>query len=213
MENEITHMEKQALISQMNPHFIFNCLNSIKFFILNNENNKAADFLTRFSRLMRLILENSQNDLIPLKDEIDALHLYLQLEQLRFKNKFDYRIDLEGDLPIEDQKIPPLIIQPFVENAILHGLNPLPTKGLLQIIIKVSDQQYHIQIIDNGIGRKASKEIKKNSILKKKSLGMKITQRRLELIQNSLSKSLTITDLADTYGHASGTQVDIIFSL
>lgn len=130
-KHKTAQLEMQALRAQMNPHFIFNSLNSINMFILENDKQRAAEYLTKFSRLMRLILENSQEPFIPIEKELEALELYLQLESLRFEERFKYKISVENDMDVTAVKVPPLIIQPFAENAIWHGLMQKKRKAIL----------------------------------------------------------------------------------
>ncbi len=213
LQRSIGDLQNLALRSQMNPHFIFNSLNSIRYFIVSNDNQKAADYLTKFSRLIRLILENSKADFIPLEDEILTLKLYMEMEQIRFDNKFDFKIYTNGIAEVAKVIIPPMIIQPFAENAILHGIHPKEGRSHVSIDISLLDSKFVITIVDDGIGREASEKMKANSSLKKESLGMKITERRLQLLKNSMDKEFEVIDLYDINGEASGTKVVIRFDL
>jgi LytS/YehU family sensor histidine kinase len=130
---KLNELEMQALRSQMNPHFIFNCLSSINRFILKNKTEEASDYLTKFSRLVRMVLNNSRQELIALEDELETLRLYLDMEQLRFKNAFDYYINCVNEITADNIFIPPLILQPFAENAIWHGLMHKHGQGHLEI--------------------------------------------------------------------------------
>ena len=123
LQQQAAELEMQALRAQMNPHFIFNSLNSINMFILENNKLQASEYLSKFSRLVRLILQNSQETFIPLEKELEALQLYLELESLRFEQKFEYKIQIDDEVDTTVLKVPPLIIQPYAENAIWHGLN------------------------------------------------------------------------------------------
>jgi LytS/YehU family sensor histidine kinase len=208
-QSRTAELEMQALRAQMNPHFIFNCLNSINRFILKNESEAASDYLTKFSKLIRLILQNSQSHSVSLEQELEALRLYMDMEMLRFEGKFDYQISLDPDLEIEDLEVPPLVIQPYVENAIWHGLMHKQDKGYLEIGLGRENGTLYCQITDDGVGRKRAAELKSKSASKNKSLGMQITAHRLELI-NALSDKATtveVIDLVNSSGEACGTRV------
>ncbi|MBK9736939.1 MAG: histidine kinase [Saprospiraceae bacterium] len=174
--------EMQALRSQMNPHFIFNSLNSINAFIIEHKIGLASDYLTKFSKLMRLILEHSKQELITLDKELESLRLYLLLEKIRFDNSFAFDITIDTDVQEADIRIPPLIIQPFVENAIWHGLMHKKEGGLVQISITLKTSDFiAISIKDNGIGRTKAKDLKTKDSNKDRSYGMQITKERLKL--------------------------------
>jgi LytS/YehU family sensor histidine kinase len=199
----------QALRAQMNPHFIFNSLNSINRFILKNQSESASDYLTKFSRLIRLILQNSQSQFVPLENELEALKLYLEMEKLRFEGRFKFMVSCHPELEVEDLEVPPLIIQPYVENAIWHGLMHKEGQGHLSIVLHRENSMLFCQITDDGVGRKRAAELKSKSASKSKSLGMQITSHRLALL-NSLSDNETtveILDLVDPAGEACGTKV------
>ena len=210
LENELNNYMQKALSQQMNPHFIFNTLNSIQYYILQNDNLSSNKYLTKFARLMRLTLDNSQHNTIPVKDEIAALNLYLELESLRFEGKFEYNINVDSE--IEDFQIPTLLIQPFVENAIWHGLMHKDGKGQIDVNLKIVNNQVFCTIEDNGIGRKKAKEIKENKSKTHKSLGSKITENRLKLINSLFGAQMKIQylDLYDEHGNAIGTKVEIV---
>lgn len=204
--------ELKALRAQMNPHFVFNSLNSIQHFILNNKTIDAGKYLNKFARLIRLILYNSEKSSITVREELEYLQLYLDLEMLRFDNRFHYTVDITEDIDIDYIEIPAMLLQPYVENAILHGLMPREKGGELKIAFRLTDNTLVCSITDNGIGREKSIAIRQLSKQKDhKSLGMKITNDRLELINrlNGSNMSLTITDLYDESQQASGTRVDI----
>jgi tetratricopeptide (TPR) repeat protein len=202
-------LEMMALRAQMNPHFIFNCLNSINRFILKNEPEAASNYLTKFSRLIRLILQNSQAKSVCLENELEALRLYLEMEVSRFEDRFDYEIIYGQDLEIEHLEVPPLIIQPYVENAIWHGLMHKGDKGHLSIEFHQDKNTLCCRINDDGVGRKRAGELKSKSASKNKSLGMQITAHRLALINGLNAKAATVevTDLVDSSGEACGTSV------
>jgi LytS/YehU family sensor histidine kinase len=176
----------QALRAQMNPHFIFNSLNSINMFILENNKLQASEYLSKFSRLVRLILQNSQEAFIPLERELEALQLYLELESLRFVNKFEYKIAVADNVDPTMLKVPPLIIQPYVENAIWHGLMHTKEKGHLEIELYQQKEILFCKITDDGIGRKRAAELKSKSASIHKSMGMRITADRIAMLQQQI---------------------------
>ena len=208
-EKKVADLEMRALRAQMNPHFIFNCLNSIDAYIIKNDTRKASEYLNNFSRLVRLILQHSRSAYVNLKDELEALELYLKLEQMRFRNSFEYEILLKNHLTPENYEIPPMLIQPFVENAIWHGLNYKENAGRVTIEIHVEGDLLVCIIEDNGIGREASAAIRASKKVKRKSMGMGITTERIELINNmyQTNNEVEIQDLYDESGNANGTRV------
>jgi len=211
IENQVQELEQQALRLQMNPHFIFNSLNSIQSFVIENDTDKAINYLAKFSQLMRLILSGSREAYVPLEDEIKSLSYYLEIERLRFNSKFDYKIEVDDAIDKEFIETPPMIIQPYVENAILHGMINKKTKGFLSISFKIVDNILRCVVEDNGIGREKAMELKKVSGLQKKSRGMLITQQRLEILNKQTINSLYvhIEDLHDKNNKATGTRVII----
>jgi tetratricopeptide (TPR) repeat protein len=208
-KSRTAELEMMALRAQMNPHFIFNCLNSINRFILKNESEAASDYLTKFSKLIRLILQNSQAKFVCLENELESLRLYLEMEVSRFENHFDYQIICSRDLEIEHIEVPPLIIQPYVENAIWHGLMHKQDKGHLTIELHKENNMLCCLITDDGVGRKRAAELKSKSASKNKSLGMQITAHRLELINalNVKAATVEVTDLVDSSGESCGTSI------
>ena len=204
-----TELEMQALRAQMNPHFIFNCLSSINRFILKNESKIASNYLTRFSRLMRMVLNNSQKSLIALEDELEMLELYLEMERLRFKNSFDYGITYLNKVDSDNIFIPPLLLQPFCENAIWHGLMNKEGLGRLDVELSMEDKILNCVIRDNGVGREKAEEMKSKTAEKEKSMGLKITTERLTLLnkEKGLHTFYEIEDLKDENGNPGGTKV------
>lgn len=201
----------KALRAQMNPHFIFNSLSSIQHLILKSDTPAALKYLSKFSQLMRSTLENSIEKNVTLAEEIKLLETYLDLESLRFDGSFSYEIQVEKHLNTHFLEVPLLIIQPFVENAILHGLL-YKKEGEKKLVITFSENASHIiaTIEDNGIGRKASKALQEKSAKPSKiSRGMELTQKRIEILKNQPEKagSYVIEDLTDTSGKPSGTRV------
>lgn len=209
---EISKAELKALRAQMNPHFVFNSLNSIQHYILNSKGDEAVKYLNKFAKLIRIILNNSEKPLVTINEDIEALKLYLELEKMRFDNKFDYTIQLHDSIDGDYDEIPPMLIQPYLENAILHGINPKQGNGHISIMIKVVNQFIKISIIDDGIGREKSKTIQSlQPAARHKSLGMKITKDRVRIL-NSLHQStlnVNIIDLYNEKNEAIGTQVDL----
>lgn len=211
LQHKGTELEMQALRAQMNPHFVFNCLSSINKFILKNESREAADYLTRFSRLIRMVLTNSQLSMIPLSDEIEMLRLYLDMERLRFSNSFDYNIVFSNAIEPETIYIPPMILQPFCENAIWHGLMHKDGQGRLDIVMSMQSEVLKCTITDNGIGRAKAAELKSKSGEKQKSFGLKITTERLALFNNekTIRTFYNSEDVVDGEGNILGTEVTL----
>tara|TARA_R110002096_G_scaffold189878_1_gene370619 strand:+ start:34998 stop:37166 length:2169 start_codon:yes stop_codon:yes gene_type:complete len=173
----------KSLRSQMNPHFIFNALNSVNSFIASNDERTANKYLTDFSLLMRAVLENSEEDFIPLKKEIELLELYTKLEHFRFQDKFDYHIKVDENIPVNDFVIPPMLLQPYIENAVWHGLRYKKTKGHLEIsITQTKEDEITITITDDGIGREKSKALKTKHQQKQNSKGMGNIKKRVSIL-------------------------------
>lgn len=211
IEKQVFELEQKALRLQMNPHFIFNSLNAIQNFVLANDTDKAVNYLAKFSHLMRMILANSTASLITLKDEMRALTYYIDLEKLRFDDKFDYQINKDPSIDEEFVEIPPMLFQPYVENAIIHGLVNNNKPGLLEISLqRINPGTLLCTVKDNGIGREKAIEIRDKSGIKRQPKGMMITRERLEIFnkKNKKSFSVRITDLKDDYGEATGTMVE-----
>lgn len=211
LQNVQAELEMKALRAQMNPHFIFNSLNSINRFILKKDSDQAAEYLLKFSKLMRIILQNSQVTLISLESELESLELYLSLEQLRFDHQFSYEIIISPGLDVSFLKVPPLIVQPYVENAIWHGLMHKEGKGELRIEVLQDDVFFYIKVIDNGIGRKKAQELRKKPGTDHKPMGLNITANRIAIMNNLKSNrsSVEIRDIENLDGSAAGTEVTI----
>lgn len=207
LQKELAEYEQKALHLQMNPHFVFNCLGSISSFIVQNGTDSAIKYLAKFSKLMRLTLEYSKESLIPIDKEIESLQNYLELEQLRFNNKFDFTISKSNDIE-DDVVLPPLLLQPFVENAIIHGVIPKKDKGEITISFTIQNESLLCIIQDNGIGINQSKINKENSVLAHKSMAIDIIKKRLERIASSTAKrsSIKIEEVNDN-NEVSGTKV------
>ncbi len=211
LQHQAAELEMQALRAQMNPHFIFNCLSSINKYIIKNETEAASDYLTRFSRLIRMVLINSQKTLITLEEELNMLRLYLDMERLRFNNIFDYNIIFTNAIEPATVFIPPLLLQPFCENAIWHGLMHKEGHGNLDIALTIQDDILFCSISDNGVGREKATELKSKSAERQKSLGLKITNNRLALLNQGAQEDsyYKMNDIIDEEGKIGGTRVDI----
>jgi ligand-binding sensor domain-containing protein len=214
LKEKLNEMEMKALRAQMSPHFIFNSLNSINRYIVTSDPETASNYLTKFSKLMRLILENSNHKIVSLEQELSALKLYIELEAMRFNHKFRYTMHVDENVDASLVGVPPMVIQPFIENAIWHGL--LHKDDTRELSIKVRRNGDFIQCIieDNGVGRKKAQELKSKSISREKSFGLKITTDRLKMANNNSDLShVEIIDLHDNAGQASGTKVIVNISV
>ncbi|MCL6267335.1 histidine kinase [Flagellimonas myxillae] len=199
----------KSLRTQMNPHFIFNALNSVNNYIAKSDERSANRFLSDFSVLMRSVLENSEEDFIPLPKELELLELYVKLEHSRFADKFDFEIDIDGKTDIEAYEIPPMLLQPYIENAIWHGLRYKEEKGFLKINVKEMAQGIlEIVIEDNGIGRKKSAVLKTENQKKQKSKGMGNIKKRIQIL-NDMYKNKVDVSITDLYDDETGTKVTL----
>ncbi len=205
LKKELAEYEQKALHLQMNPHFVFNCLSSISSFIVQNGTDSALKYLSKFSKLMRLTLEYSKGSLIPIDKEIESLQNYLELEQLRFENKFEFEIHSSENVEF-NVGLPPLLIQPFVENAILHGLVPKEGKGKINVDFDVQNEQLICTITDDGIGLSESKLLKENSVTAHQSMALDITKKRLKIMESITSKSAKIEILELNSNKQTGTK-------
>ncbi|MFK8055864.1 MAG: sensor histidine kinase [Saprospiraceae bacterium] len=209
---QVAETEMSALRSQMNPHFLFNGLNSIKLFVIRNQPKEAAEYLSKFARLIRLILENSKSSLIPLEKELEALGFYMEMESLRFEDRFTYSIEIDEDVEVDLLEVPPMLLQPYIENAIWHGLlhRDIPGGEVRLHIKNGKKDRIEVTIEDNGIGRVAAQEMKSRSATNHKSLGMQITADRLQNLEETygIKTIIEITDLG-TASLPTGTRVVI----
>lgn len=212
-DKKLAEIEMRALRAQMNPHFIFNCLSSINRYIVKSDEKTASSYLTKFSKLIRLILDNSVAETITLDKEMETLRLYIDMEALRFDHVFDYTITAAPELDSAVLEIPPMLVQPYVENAIWHGLlHKEDGRGELQVHFSAGDDNLLvITVRDNGIGRAQAALLKSKDVLRSKSYGMQITSDRIKLINNlyNMRATVTIEDLVLPNGGAAGTQVVI----
>jgi tetratricopeptide (TPR) repeat protein len=208
---QVAQLEMQALRAQMNPHFIFNCLSSINWLIIEGNNEAASDYLNRFSRLIRMVLKNSGKSTISLADELSMLKLYLKMEGLRFDHSFHYEINHPEDLDLHGYSVPPLLLQPFCENAIWHGLLNKNGDRELKINIAKHKDDLYCTITDNGIGRKLSKKTVAEKLSGHQSMGLKLTSERLALFneQENSQTMFEMEDLINDNGESAGTKVMI----
>jgi len=211
-KKQLAQAESKALRAQMNPHFIFNSLNSINSFVMDQKHEIASDYLIKFSKLIRLILDNSRSETISIEKELETLKLYVILESARFDNKFKCVYHVAEDVDTNSIKIPPMLLQPFVENAIWHGLMQKEGNGTITIEIKMKNEELlNVSISDDGIGREKAAELKSKSATHK-SHGLKVTSQRIEMMNklNSTGAQVHIIDLKDEQGNAMGTKVELI---
>jgi LytS/YehU family sensor histidine kinase len=211
LKQQVADVEMKALRAQMNPHFIFNCMNSIYAYMTNNDIQNAGTYLTKFSNLIRMVLENSLHAEVPLKADKEALELYMQMEQIRMIHGFNYRIETDASLDLENTLVPPLIVQPFVENSIWHGLNGKPTKGAIIITVAREAGMLKYTVEDDGVEAVDSAKEASAHTIKKKSLGMSLTRERLEVlnITKNTHSYFNITDIRDGNNVYRGKRVEL----
>ncbi|MEO1260007.1 MAG: histidine kinase [Bacteroidota bacterium] len=208
---KIRELERTALRAQMNPHFIFNALNSIQGFIVDGDKKSSSLYLSKFAKLVRSTLQHSDAKKITLAEDLQMLKNYLALEQLRFNGDFKFEIDIDPSIDPESETLPPMLIQPYVENAILHGLVPLQHNGLLTVRIQPHENGLLAIIRDNGIGVEASKKRKKQQSTVHRSMGMQVTQKRLELTNSSpTNQHFSIKEITGNEGEVTGTEVTLV---
>ena len=204
---KFSESELKALRSQMNPHFVFNILNTIESYALENNKDAVSAMIQKFSRLTRLVLENSMNQLVSFQNDWKSLQLYIELEQMRYADKFLVHYNIQDQILEGEYFIPPMIIQPFVENAIIHGLrNKADHCGVLNLSARLQNEYIIVEVQDNGIGRLRSAELKGNNPIQKNSLGIKVTQDRISIFNNlnqNRKANVSIEDLLE------GTKVTI----
>jgi two-component system, LytTR family, sensor kinase len=209
LNKDLAESQLTALRAQMNPHFIFNALNSVQQYILQGNIDEANRYLSKFSKLQREILNNSDQSFITLEKEKEILELYLQLEQLRFNGKFEYSIIIDEEIDITEIKIPPMLVQPFVENAIWHGLMPKQGERKVQIKFTLDNDMLECLITDNGIGREAAALLKEKASTSHQSKGMAIVNERLQILRQQYQQpfEVAVKDIVDASNNLSGTQV------
>ena len=211
-EKRLLSLEQDMLRVQMNPHFIFNALNSIKLYIINNEQKNAVHYLNKFSKLIRKILDASSVKETSLAEELETVDLYMSIENIRFSNEIKHEINVDPSIKLDTIKIPPLVLQPFLENAVWHGLSSKKGEKKVQISVKQYNKEFiEISIEDNGIGRKESAKIKAKKVINRKSVGIELTRERLanfvKNFQNTFS--LSYKDLVDGSNNALGTKLTL----
>jgi tetratricopeptide (TPR) repeat protein len=211
LQHQAITFEMQSLRAQMNPHFIFNSLHSINKYIMENEKQNASEYLSKFAKLMRLVLENSRETEVLLEKDLSALELYMQLEALRFQQRFHYNIEIDPQIDQENTLIPPLLLQPFVENSIIHGMKNKEC-GLIKIKVEKEDGMMRCTVEDNGMGREQSRKIQAGTQQKQESLGMKITKERLEMINETkkTKTAINIYDLKDAANKPTGLRIELL---
>jgi sensor histidine kinase YesM len=202
-------LEQKMLRLQMNPHFVFNSLSDLQGFIWNEDKLKANDYLSSFSRLMRLILENSRQDFVPVEKEINTIKHYLKLQSLRYKGKFEYRVEIDDEIDEETMLIPPMLSQPFIENSIEHGILPKGSTGHIEVKFTLKHDIINIDVIDDGIGFSGSSALKKERHPEHESLAMQITRERLLLIYKKYKRKISFTfmDILDDDNKVKGARV------
>ena len=211
-EKQLLTLEQDMLRNQMNPHFIFNSLNSIKLYIINNEKENAVYYLNKFSKLIRKILIASTEKEISLEDELDTMQLYMNIENIRFSNEINFNIEIDPNINTSSIKVPSMILQPFLENALWHGLSSKKEqKSITLCITKATETHVTITITDNGIGREASEKINSKKLIKRKSVGISLTKSRLANFSKGYSHSykFDIQDVLDQNNAIAGTKVII----
>ncbi len=202
----------KSLRSQMNPHFIFNALNSVNSFIATNDERTANKYLSDFSQLMRSVLENSEEDFIPMEKEIELLELYTNLEHFRFKDKFDYNISVDDNVKLNEFQIPPMLLQPYIENAVWHGLRYKTEKGVLDInISQKSEDEITITIIDDGVGRSKSRELKTEHQQKQNSKGMDNIKKRVSILNEMYKDKVDV--FIDDYQQTGDTGTKVVVTV
>lgn len=207
---KIAETKMQSLRAQMNPHFIFNSLNSIENFIMRNEKRAASDYLNKFAELVRIILDSSRSELVPFVKDLEGIRLYVELEQLRFNHKFSFETFIDDELLNNDYKVPALLIQPYIENAILHGLSLRETANLHLFLSATLENEYIIYVIeDNGIGREESKKTKRQNRYSHESIGIQLTQERINIfnLQQNAEGNVEIIDLHNEKNEGCGTKI------
>ncbi|MBM3436860.1 MAG: hypothetical protein FJY07_11660, partial [Bacteroidetes bacterium] len=209
LEKKNLETEQKLLRTQMNPHFIFNSLNSVQGYISANNSFLAMTYLAKFAKLMRYILENSRKNMILLEDEVKALTLNMELERIRFKENFDFTVNVSEDLDASALFIPPMLIQPFIENAMKHGLRNKEGKGMLEVNFEHAGRVIQCIVRDNGIGREAAEKLNKAKNPNHKSVGMEVTSERIAALRLQFREDIfiNVTDLKNQDGTAAGTEV------
>ncbi|PHR73253.1 MAG: hypothetical protein COA67_03565 [Lutibacter sp.] len=206
---ELEELKMTALQSQMNPHFLFNSLNSINNFILKSDIEKASDYITKFSRLIRVILKSSSSLTVPFSEELGILSLYVKLEQMRINGGFEYIVNIDEGINLDEIKVPPLFLQPFIENSIWHGLTHVEGEKRILLTINKEKEDIVCEIVDNGIGINKAREKAHKNINRRKFFGTQATENRIQLLYKKSNVKIKYTDISDST--STGTKVQIIF--
>jgi len=206
---ELEELKMTALQSQMNPHFLFNSLNSINNFVLKNEVEKASDYITKFSRLIRVILKSSTSLTVPFSEELGILSLYVKLEQMRINGGFEYHVEIDKDIKLGEIKVPPLFLQPYIENSIWHGLTHVVGDKKISLTIFKENDTVICEITDNGIGIDKAVEQSHKKINRRKFFGTQATENRIQLLYKKTNVDIKITDISTK--DSTGTKVRISF--
>jgi LytS/YehU family sensor histidine kinase len=211
IQTKMAKVEMKALRAQMNPHFIFNCLNSIYHFMSKKDTEQASKYLIKFSNLIRSILENSLHQEVALSEDLEALELYIQLEQMRLDHKFKYEIQIQDGLNINTIYVPPLIMQPFVENSIWHGLSEKEVGGLITIEILIENNSLKYILEDNGKNKVKASDLPEIEKLKKSSIGIAATKERLDLVnqKTNAQANFLMIDLKDEKNNYCGKRIEL----
>ncbi len=209
-EQQSVSMEQRLLRAQMNPHFIFNSLASIQNFVINENSDQASIYLSRFSQLVRNILDNSTEEYVPLEKEVSTIENYLELQKVRYAGKFDYKITVDEKIDTENVLIPPMLAQPFIENAIEHGIRHKERSGHIEVNFRLNDGFIRVEVEDDGVGREKALEIESKQKIRHRSMAIFITRDRLDILNKKLKKKIRmeIIDLKDDYGESIGTRVE-----
>jgi LytS/YehU family sensor histidine kinase len=210
MKRQVAEVEMKALRAQINPHFIYNCLNSIHRFMYANRMSEAGEYLVKFSNLVRLVLENSLHREVSLQDDLFAMNLYIEMEQLRMDHHFDYVLRVEPGLDPQNILVPPLILQPFVENSIWHGLNSKPERGTITISISRDGDMLKYSVEDDGVKATAA-DVQLLENIRKKSIGLSLTRERLDLLnrEKGTNAGFTVSDILDEQKNYKGKRVEL----
>jgi ligand-binding sensor domain-containing protein len=215
-QSRLLVLEHQTLNASMNRHFVFNALNSIQYFITKEDKTTANKYLSSFAKLIRKNLDSSLSNFVPLSEEIERVKLYLELEHMRLGNKFDYRIEIEGNIDTDSVEIPPMLLQPYIENSIWHGILPMQKPGTIIISVKEVGDEIRFCIEDNGIGVEASLEKKQQSAQRHVSRGMQITSGRISLLKAMTNADLAVKgpfDIKNERNETTGTRVQIVLTV
>jgi hypothetical protein len=209
-EQRSVSMEQRLLRAQMNPHFIFNSLASIQNFVINENSDQASIYLSRFSQLVRNILDNSTEEYVPLEKEVSTIENYLELQKVRYTGKFEYKITVDEKIDAENVLIPPMLAQPFIENAIEHGIRHKERSGHIEVNFRLNDGFIRVEVEDDGVGREKALEIESKQKIRHRSMAISITRDRLDILNRKLKKKIRmeIIDLKDDYGESIGTRVE-----